>query len=117
MPEKYFVALGSAGARGYISQTVPTTPGTAYSLSCWFEPSPDGLAPNEFVASWNGNMLMDQINMEPTGWTNRQFTVTATGTSSVIKFGGRDDLSFLGLRGITLLPVKFCYACGHAWGQ
>ena len=33
---------------------------------------------NEFQVTWNGNVLMDQTNIPNIGWTNIQFTVTAT---------------------------------------
>jgi PKD repeat protein len=102
----FFAALGSTNSLSYISQMLATTPGTAYSLSFWVN-SPDGSTPNEFLASWNGNTLFDQMNLpEITGWTNLHFAVVATGSSTVLQFGSRDDPSYLGLDDVSVLPVQ-----------
>ena len=101
----YFALLGDLGALAYLSQTVPTIAGQSYLLSLWMN-SPDGVAPNEFNVSWNGNTLFDQANMPSTGgWTNLQFIVTAIGNNTVLQFGERDDNSFLGLDDVSLTPI------------
>ena len=64
--------LATAGSLGYLSQTLSTSPGTRYFLSCWLN-SPDGLTPNGFRVSWNGSLLSDWANIPAvpgTGWTN-----------------------------------------------
>jgi hypothetical protein len=105
----YLVALGSVGALSYLSQTLATTAGATYSLSLWLD-SPDGETPNELLVSWNGTTLLDQTNFGAIGWTNIQFTVTATGTNTVLQFGGRDDPSYLGMDDISVVPtVEFSY--------
>jgi hypothetical protein len=81
-----------------------TTAGTSYLLSFWLD-SPDGRTPNEFLVSWNGNTLLDQTNLPVIGWTNIQFVVTATGTSTVLQFGFRDDPSYLGLDDISVVNL------------
>ena len=53
---QYGALLGPAGSPGFLSQTVPTVPGQTYLLSLWLD-SPDGLAPNEFLAAWNGSVI------------------------------------------------------------
>ena len=74
----------------------------------------------EFLTSWNGHTLFDQVNIptgtnanDPvnsvpsTGWTNMQFTVQASGTNTVLQFGfqtGHSTNQFL-LTEINLLPV------------
>jgi len=73
-----------------------TTAGSQYVVSLWLN-SPDGLGPNEFLASWNGTTLFDGTNLGAIGWTNLQFTVLATDTNTVLELGFRDDPSFLGL--------------------
>jgi hypothetical protein len=100
----YGAEMGSIGSLGYISQTVPTTPGSVYLLSLWVD-SPDGAAPNELQASWNGYILMDQTNLSAFGWSNFQFAVTATAASTTVELGIRDDTSFLGLDDVTLQPL------------
>ena len=65
----YGAALGPSGSLGFLTQNLPTTNGASYLLSCWLD-SPDGLAPNEFVVSWNGTNLFDTVGLGATGWTN-----------------------------------------------
>jgi hypothetical protein len=98
----YEVALGTSGSLGYISQTLSTTPGKSYLLSLWLD-SPDGQSPNEFLVSWNGNAIFDETNLPATGWTNLHFLVSATETNTVLKFGFRDDFSYLGLDDISVM--------------
>jgi hypothetical protein len=52
--------------------------------------------------AWGGQTLFDQTNIAAIGWTNLQFTVSATGTNTVLEFGFRDDVSYLGLDDINL---------------
>jgi hypothetical protein len=96
--------FGPVGSPGYISQTVPTTPGGQYLFSFWLD-SPDGDGPNELTAVWNGYTVSDQTNLPGFGWTNYQFTVTATGSYSTLELGFRDDTSFLGLDDVSLKPL------------
>ncbi len=96
--------LGQVGPLGYLSQTLTTSRGGHYLLSLLLD-SPDGRIPNEFLVSWNGNTLFDETNIPAIGWTNLQLAVSATGTSSVLEFGFRDDSSNLALDDISVLPV------------
>jgi PKD repeat protein len=98
------VASHAFGALDYLSQTVATTPGAAYVLSLWLD-SPDGVTPNKFLVSWNGNILFDQRDMPAFGWTNLQFFVSATATNTVLQFGFRDDNSYLALDDVSVLPA------------
>ncbi|SPE52590.1 putative Sedolisin [Verrucomicrobia bacterium] len=100
----YGASLGPQGALGYLSQSLPTTAGQSYLLSFWLD-SPDGLAPNEFSVSWNGLTLFDQVNLGTIGWTNLQYLVTASGPSTVIQFGFRNDQSYFGFDDVSVLPV------------
>jgi len=100
----YSAGLGAIGSLGYLSQTVPTVSGQSYVLSFWLENANGGL-PNEFNVSWNGNIIYDQTNLPPFNWTNLQFTNTATGTSSTIQFGFRNDPQFFGLDDVSLTPT------------
>ena len=100
----YGAEMGAIGSPGYISQTVPTTPGGAYLLSLWLD-SPDGMGPTEFSAAWNGYLLLDETNLSAFGWSNFQFAVTATASDTTVELGCRDDASFLGLDDISLKPL------------
>jgi len=101
---KYGAALGSPYSLGYISQTLPTSSGQLYWLSFWLA-SPDGRAPNQFVASWNGTTLFNQSNLPNFGWTNLTYRVSATFSSTVLQFGGLDQSSFLGVDDVSVAPI------------
>ena len=101
----YGAEFGAVGALGYIQQTLNTVPGKSYLLSFWLD-SPDGETPNEFQVSWNSTVLLDETNLPAFGWTNIQFTVTATGSSTVLQFGLRDDPNELGLDDVSVRPVN-----------
>jgi hypothetical protein len=100
----YGAELGPMGTPGYISQTLATTVGQRYLVSCWLYC--DGQTPNEFSVSWNGTTLFDQQNMGTTLWTNLQFQVNATVTNTVLTLGFQDDPSSLGLDDITVYPMS-----------
>jgi subtilase family serine protease len=103
----YGAALGPSGSLGYLSQTLPTFAGQNYLLSLWVDsPKISGTAtPNEFSVSWNGGTIFDQANVGKIGWTNLQFIVTATGPSTVLQLGFRDDPYYLGLDDISVTPI------------
>jgi hypothetical protein len=87
----------------YISQTFATTIGQLYLVSCWLYS--DGLTPDEFSVSWNGNTLYNQTNIPGTGWINLEFKVPALVTNTDLAFGFYDNPSFLGLDDITVTPI------------
>jgi hypothetical protein len=77
------------------------TKGASYLLSFWFEnPYAD---PGEFLVSWNGNTVLGTTNLGADTWTNMQFAVSATGTSTVLQFGFEDDYDNLGLDDISVV--------------
>ena len=103
----YGAELGPYGSLGYLSQTLPTFAGQNYLLSLWLDsPKISGtLTPNEFSVSWNGGVIFDQSNIGKIGWTNLHFIVTATGSSTVLQIGFRDDPYYFGLDDINVWPI------------
>jgi subtilase family serine protease len=103
----YAAALGELGFLAYLSQSIPTFAGQSYLLSLWMDsPKISGTTtPNEFSVSWNGGTIFDQTNVGKIGWTNLQFIVTATSSSTVLQFGFRDDPYYLGLDDISVTPI------------
>jgi hypothetical protein len=99
----YGAELAAPDSPGYISQTLATTVGQVYLVSCWLYC--DGTTPNEFSVTWNGTTLFDQQNIGDTSWTNLQFQVSATTTNTVLTFEFRDDWTYLGLDDITVNPM------------
>ena len=100
----YGAEFGPAGTLGYISQTIATTVGQMYLVSCWLYC--DGETPNEFSVSWNGATLFDQQNIGSTLWTNLQFQASATDSNTVLTFGFRDDPSLS-------WPGRYCCLPDH----
>ena len=100
----YGAFLGQNNSLGFLSQTLPTVAGQQYVLSFWLDNPAPG-TPNEFRASWNGTALFDQTDMDQFAWTNMQYVVTATGTSSVLQFGFRNDQNAFGLDDVSVQPV------------
>ena len=103
----YLALLGEAGGLAHLSQTLPTTAGQAYLLSCWLNSS-DGVSPNEFSVAWNGTNYFDQASIpaiSSPGWTNLLFIVTATGPNTLLQFGAENDNSYLGLDDVSVVPL------------
>ncbi|NBV23787.1 MAG: hypothetical protein EBS05_17945 [Proteobacteria bacterium] len=100
----YGAFLGQSGSLAYLTQTLPTVAGHSYLVSFWLA-NPTNGTPNEFTASWNGTTLYDQVNLGQFGWTNLQFLVKATGASTVLQFGFRNDPRAFALDDISVLPI------------
>jgi hypothetical protein len=95
--------FGTVGTLTHLSQTLHTTPGMSYLLSFWLKS--DGTTPSEFVARWNGGILIDQPGFASGTWFTIQYPVKATSTNTVIDFGFRDDLGFIDFDDVTVVPV------------
>jgi len=103
----YGAALGQYGSLAYLYQTLATSPGQNYLLSLWLD-NPNnsyGATPNQFLVQWDGTTLFNRTNIPYTAWTNLQFIVTATSTSTVLQFGSEDTPWYLGLDDISVTPV------------
>ena len=96
----YGAQMGPSGLPGYLSQTIPTISGSAYTLSFWL--NSQGGAPNQFFANWNGNRVYFQTNLGITGWINIQVQVTAAGTNSTLQFGFQNNPAYFALDDISL---------------
>ena len=98
----YGLQEGPVGSDGFISQTLSTVPGAAYSITAWYNPS--GSTPADFDIEWNGNTLLDVPDFPVTGWL--PYTVFATGTGSdLLTISFRDDPSFSGIDDISVTSV------------
>lgn len=98
----YAAWLGPVGSPGYLSQTVATTPGASYTLTFFL--AGDGKTPSDFQVLFGGTSVMDQTNIPSQGYTEYQYTVTATSSSTVLQFGFQDDNGFLRLDDVSLSP-------------
>ena len=110
----YGAALETGGTPGFLSQTLATTPGTAYLISFWLD-SPAANTPNDFQVSWNGNVLLDKTNLAAIGWTNIQLAVTATAASTTLQFGYLNGYFNFGLDDVSVVPVTHPDLAGVSW--
>jgi PKD repeat protein len=101
----YGAELGPVGTLGFLSQAIPTIPGRSYLVSLWLD-SPDGDTPNEFSVAWGGTTLFDGVNLPALGWTNLQFVVVASTSTTTLRLGFRDDPSYLGVDSIGVFPLQ-----------
>jgi hypothetical protein len=99
----YGAFLGQTASIGTLSKTLPTVPGQQYALSFWLD-NPASGTPNEFHALWNGSSVFDLANADQFTWTNLQYTVTASATSTVLQFRFRNDQAAFGLDNISAQP-------------
>jgi hypothetical protein len=107
--------LGPVGSDGFLSQTLATTPGTAYTVSYWLAvDSADGApTPNDFSTTFGGQALFSGIDLAATDgnadpaadYTEYTFSTVAAGPSSVLQFGFRDDTSEFRLDDVSITPA------------
>jgi hypothetical protein len=116
----YGLALGENGSVSHLSQTLPTVAGQLYALSFWV----DNIAyqgvttPNKFQVTWNGSSLFSATDLPAFSWTNMHYTVSATGTRTVLEFSSRNDPGAFGLDDISVqaYPVLAVQSVGVAGG-
>ncbi|MGD0816411.1 MAG: S53 family peptidase [Verrucomicrobiota bacterium] len=104
----YGAMLGQPNSLGYLSQTLSTVPGQMYLLSLWLDNPVNsyGATPNQFLVEWNGTTLFNQSNSSYISWTNLEFFVAASGTSTALEFGFYDSPYYLGLDDISVTPLS-----------
>jgi hypothetical protein len=102
---QYGAKIGPGGSLYYLSQTLPTTPGQLYLVSFWMV-NYNGDGPNQFLADWGATTLFNQINLGTDGWTNMQYLVTATGASTTLQFGFRNDPYYFAFDDVSVTAVR-----------
>jgi subtilase family serine protease len=107
---KYAAFLGEPNSLFYLSQTLATVPGQDYLLSFWLA-NPgiySGISPptpNQFLVSWNGTNIFNQSNLGTISFTNLQFVVAATASSTTLDFGAENQPDYFGLDDVSVTPV------------
>lgn len=89
---QFAASFGAVGSQTFLTQTLMTNPGQVYDLSYWLRNS--GGNPNEFSVSVDGVFLRDDFNVPGQPYTQDNFQFTASGASTVLQFGFRQDPSF-----------------------
>jgi hypothetical protein len=106
-----------------LSQTLATTPGQTYLLSLWLD-NPESGSGQEFLVNWNANgssanTIFGLTNPPVFTWTNLQFIVFASGTSTTLQFESENVPDFFGLDDVSvtvLAPPQFGSAVAGATG-
>ena len=60
---------------------------------------------NQFSAKWDNSTLYAGTNLKALGWTNMQFVIPATTTSTTLAFDFNNDPGAFGLDDITVEPA------------
>jgi hypothetical protein len=82
-----------SGHPNTLSQTITTIVGDNYDFSFWLT-SDLANSPSFLTASFGGDEVLDLVDPGVFDYTLEDFTVTATGTSTTIEFGGENgDIS------------------------
>jgi PEP-CTERM motif len=97
--------FGPVGSLGFITQNLATTAGGSYNLSFWLQ-SDANSTPNEWLVRFNGVTLLDVVNAPGFGYTLFTFNgLVATGASTALQFGFRNDPGFFRLDDIVVVPA------------
>jgi hypothetical protein len=101
----YFALLGPVGSNGFLSENLATTAGATYQLQ-WYLGS-DGGTPNDFSAIVNGVTLFSANNLPDTrpAYLDYIYSFAATGPTTTLTFGFRNDPSYLALDDISVTQV------------
>jgi hypothetical protein len=102
---QYGAQIGPGFSLYYLSQTLSTSPGQLYLVSFWVV-NYNGDGPNQFLANWGATTLFNQSNLGLFGWTNMQYLVTATGISTTLQFGFRNDPYYFAFDDVSVTAVR-----------
>ncbi|MCA6591968.1 MAG: hypothetical protein IM535_07590 [Pseudanabaena sp. M38BS1SP1A06MG] len=92
--------FGAVGSTGTISQNLTTVVGSIYTLSYALQ-SP-GTTPSSFAVAVNGTTLSSFNNPPAFGYTTFTNTFTASSSSSLLSFIGRNDPDFFYLDSVSV---------------
>lgn len=76
-----------------VSQSFTTNPGQEYIVDFWLAHSATDFE-NDFSVLWNGASMMGVVNASAFDYTHYTFATVASGTTSTLKFSGREVLDY-----------------------
>jgi hypothetical protein len=97
----YFGAIG--GLDDSLSQTFVTDPNRHYTLDFWLAHGSTS-GSNDFSVWWNDMPLLMLVNATQFGYTEYRFIGLETGTSTTVRFSGRDLQDFFYLDDVSVVP-------------
>jgi hypothetical protein len=94
--------LGPVGSDSSLSQFVGDN-STLYEISLYLQGN--GSGPNDFTASWNGNVLLSLVDSPAFGYTQYTFDVSGNSGagSNLLEFDMRNDPSYWGLDDVSVV--------------
>jgi flagellin len=115
-PSSFGAFFGPQGSLGFLSQNLVTDPGASYDLTFWL--LNQGGTPNQFQASWNGSVITGSLMNNAAAFDYTQFTfqgLLATGSSTVLEFGFRQDPSFWFLDDVSVTRASVPEPLSSLW--
>jgi uncharacterized protein with beta-barrel porin domain len=99
----YYLDAGQFGSLAVLSQTINTTVGTKYQFSYYL--SSDGMTPNEVATTIAGTTVSDLTNIPSGPYIRYTFGFNATGATTLLQIGLRDDPGFLLLDDLSAFAI------------
>jgi MYXO-CTERM domain-containing protein len=104
----YSAYLGPVGSDGLLTQVLSTVAGTTYTVSWDLAGSTYANAPNDFSATFNGEVLFayaNQLAPNTPNFVHYSYTALATGNATTLQFAFRQDPSFVDLDNVAVRAV------------
>ena len=94
---------GAIESIGFLNQTFASSAGAVYNIDFWL--ASDGFLPNQFQVLANGQTLVNMQDVLIQPYRAVHTTFTATGSSTQLQFGFRNDSGILHLDNVSVTAV------------
>jgi hypothetical protein len=99
----YSLQFGCVGQYCTTSQDIATTAGGTYAFSFFF--ASDGAQPNGMIVSFDGIQVLNAPNQGFFGWTEYDYTVTASSSLTAISFSGFNNPAYQGIDDVSVVSA------------
>ncbi len=99
----YSLQFGCVNGYCTTSQDIATTAGGIYAFSFFF--ASDGGLPNGMVVSFDGVQVLNAPNQGAFGWTEYDYTVTASPSLTTVSFSGYNNPSWQGIDDVSVVAA------------